>query len=321
VTDPRVSAICIFHNETTFLKEAIESVLAQTFDDYELLLVDDGSIPASTMIARDFARRFPGRIRYLEHEHHANRGMSATRNLGLAHAHGEFIAFIDADDVWPPNKLAEQVALFEQYREAGAVCGAVLHWRSWAGGKDRLVLTGHLRNKLSLPPWTALSLYPLGVARSPTTSAMVRRTVIEELGGFDDRFTGMFEDQVLFAKLYLNRPIYFSTSLWLKYRLHEDSCVASALRQGEYPKHRDAYFSWLKTYVHSRELVGKQRVLNAIETAQWRREDLFWGRLPTLHRRLPLRLGELLHRLKNRISVLFARLHGVLGLAGIRTGR
>lgn len=306
MAEPSVSAICIFHNETVFLKEAIESVLAQTFDDYELLMVDDGSIPASTMIARGFARRSPGRIRYLEHEDHANRGMSATRNLGLAHARGEFIVFIDADDVWPPNRLAEQVALLTQHAEAGAVCGAVLQWRSWAGGKDKLVLTGHVRDKLSLPPSTALAVYPLGVARSPTPSAMFRYSAIVELGGYEDRFTGMFEDQVLFAKFYLNKPIYFSTFLWCKYRLHQNSSVATALRQGEYPRYRDAYFAWLKGYVRSREFAGKARILTAIETAQWRREDLLLGRLATLHRRLPLRFGELRHRLKNHILGLFA---------------
>ena len=111
----------------------------------------------------------------------------------------------------------------------------------------------------------------------------------------------MFEDQVLFAKIFLNTPVYFSTSLWLKYRLHENSSVATALRKGEYPKYRDAYFAWLKTYVQSREFAGKNRVHKAIETAQWRREDLIWGRLPTLHRRLPLRFGELRYRLKSRI--------------------
>jgi glycosyltransferase involved in cell wall biosynthesis len=86
VTSPRVSVICIFLDEERFLREAIDSVVAQDFTDWELLLVDDGSRDASTGIARDYATAMPDKVRCLEHSDHANRGMSAARNLGLAHA-------------------------------------------------------------------------------------------------------------------------------------------------------------------------------------------------------------------------------------------
>ena len=292
-TQPRVSAICIFYNEEDFLQEAIESVLAQTYGDHELLLVDDGSDPAISRIALDYVRRFPGRVFYLEHVGHANLGMSAARNLGLAQARGEFIAFIDADDVWPANKLAEQVALLDALPDVGAVCGAVLRWRSWAGGKDKLVLTGHKRNRSSSAPETSLALYPLGVAQSPTTSAMIRRSAVEEVGGFDDRFRGMFEDQVLFAKLYLTTPFYFSTSLWLKYRLHERSCVATAKREGRYSEYREFYFRWLESYIAEHVFPGKDRVLRAIKRVRWRHEHKFLGPLLTLPRRLLRRLAQI----------------------------
>ena len=80
----RVSVICIFYNAERFFREAIDSVLEQEFDDFEFLLVDDGSTDGSTAIALEYVAQHPDRVRYLEHEGHANRGMSATRNLGLA---------------------------------------------------------------------------------------------------------------------------------------------------------------------------------------------------------------------------------------------
>ena len=79
---PRVSVITPFLDNEIFLPEAIESVLAQTFKDWEYLLVDDGSGPKATAIAKQYANRFPGRVRYLEHARHLNRGISASRNLG-----------------------------------------------------------------------------------------------------------------------------------------------------------------------------------------------------------------------------------------------
>ena len=110
---PLVSAIIIFLNGARFLEEAIQSVLGQEYAHWELLLVDDGSTDGSSVIALDYARRYPEKIRYLEHEGHQNRGMSASRNLGIRGARGAYVGFLDADDIWLPHKLAEQVALLE----------------------------------------------------------------------------------------------------------------------------------------------------------------------------------------------------------------
>ena len=120
-SQPLVSAIIIFLNEERFLAQAIASVLQQSLADWELLLVDDGSTDESTAIARGFAQRDPSRIRYFEHAGHANRGMSAARNLGLDHARGSYIAFLDADDIWLPEKLREQVSALNDNPRAGMV--------------------------------------------------------------------------------------------------------------------------------------------------------------------------------------------------------
>src|ERR1044072_153968 len=103
-----VSIIIIFLNAEKFIEEAIESVLAQSYDEGELRRADGGSTDRSKEIAQRYARRYPEKVRYVEHEGHMNRGMSATRNLGIREARGELIAFLDADDVWLPEKLKEK---------------------------------------------------------------------------------------------------------------------------------------------------------------------------------------------------------------------
>src|SRR6476646_9148242 len=87
---PLVSVIVPFWNARPFIGEAIDSVLAQTLEPGELLLVDDGSSDGSTDIAKGYADRFPERIRYVEHESHQNRGVAASRNLGVRHAKGRY---------------------------------------------------------------------------------------------------------------------------------------------------------------------------------------------------------------------------------------
>src|SRR5678815_1955714 len=130
---PLVSVVAIFLNAEQFIQEAIESVFAQTYDNWELLLVDDGSSDASTAVARRYAEQYPERVCYLEHPGRQNRGASASRNLGIRHAEGEYIALLDVDDVWLPHKLEQQVAIMESQPEAAMVYGLSEYWYSWTG--------------------------------------------------------------------------------------------------------------------------------------------------------------------------------------------
>ncbi len=268
---PLVSVISIFLNGEAFFVEAIESVLAQTCQDFELLLVDDGSTDGSTRIAREYAARHPGRVRYLEHPGHANRGMSATRNLGIAAARGRTIAFIDADDVWRPEKLEEQLAIMAAHPGIGMVCGAVNYWRSWApGDQDVIVPTGHVTDRAVPPPEAMLALYPLGAAAAPCPSdLLLRADVVRAVGGFEAHFTGarmMYEDQGFLAKLYLAAPVYFSGRTWTLYRQHAASCVASVTGDGRYHEVRRYFLEWLETYVAARPDVDR-RVAAALRRA------------------------------------------------------
>ena len=286
---PRVSVICTFLNAERFLAEAIDSVLAQDFRDFELLLIDDGSTDASSTFAKAYAADDSGRIRYLEHAGHANLGASPSRNLGWKEAQGEFVAFIDSDDVWRPSKLGEQVAILESKAEAGMVCGAVNYWSSWAAGKDRLVPTGSKRNGLSQPSDTVLEVYPLGDAHAPCPSDVLIRRAILDGRPFEDRFVGpaqIYEDQVLFAKVYLAAPVYFSTSVWLDYRQHPDSCVSTVARSGLYSSIRRDFLDWLADYVRDRDFPVNDRIMKRIERARHELSHPLSGRFRRTYRRL-----------------------------------
>ena len=133
---PLVSVITGFLNGEKFIQEAIESVITQTYDNWELLLVDDGSTDASTAIALRYAEKYPGKVCYLEHDGHQNRGVCASRNLGIRNAKGEYIALLDADDVWLPPKLQRQVAIMESQPEAAMIYGSPQYWHSWTENSE-----------------------------------------------------------------------------------------------------------------------------------------------------------------------------------------
>jgi glycosyltransferase involved in cell wall biosynthesis len=113
---PRVSVIMAAYNEERFLAEAVESVLAQSFADFELIITDDGSTDATPGLAQTFAERDPERVRVIRAEH--NQGKPFALNRALAVRRGELIAWLDGDDAMLPEKLARQVAALDANPDA-----------------------------------------------------------------------------------------------------------------------------------------------------------------------------------------------------------
>src|SRR5262245_16053849 len=104
---PRVTVIMSFLNPGRYIGEAVDSVFAQSYEDWELLFIDDGSVDGSSDFARQCVSRHPYRARYFDHPDHQNRGISASHNIGIRKARGEYIAFLDADDIWLADKLTQ----------------------------------------------------------------------------------------------------------------------------------------------------------------------------------------------------------------------
>lgn len=251
---PLVSVVAIFLDAERFLEEAIESVLAQSYARWELLLVDDGSSDGSSAIARRYAERDPERVRYLEHPGHRNLGMSASRNLGLRHARGEYLAPLDADDVWLPGKLERQVQLLEARPEAALLSGAPLYWFGWTGrpedaARDYVIDLELPADRVYQAP-SLLLPYLQRVAPPPCPSdVLVRRERALAVGGFETRFTGMYEDQAFFSKLLLRYPAFVAAETWDRYRQHPDSCYAVAKATGGRERARRFFLEWFRDYL------------------------------------------------------------------------
>lgn len=284
---PLVSAITIFLNGGKYLEEAIESVLAQSYRHWELWLVDDGSTDGSSDLARQYADRYPDTIRYLEHAGHRNRGMSASRNLALHHARGEYIAFLDADDIWLPHKLEQQVAVMEADPRVGMVYGPTYYWYDWSGHpldteRDYLKSLGVPADRLYQPPELLIQLLHNPGAIPGNCSLLARASMVEHVDGFEDSFTGIYEDQVFFAKACLAAPVFVTSTCVARYRQHEDSSCVIAERQGIYHrKHpnqtRQLFLDWLEAYLRTHD-IGDARLWRAL------RRQLLPYRQPVLYR-------------------------------------
>ena len=256
---PEVSVVIIFRDEERFLREAADSVLGQTFGEWELMLVDDGSTDSSGEIARSLAERHPGRVRCLEHPGRANRGRSASRNLGIEKAGGRFVAFLDGDDVWLPRKLERQLALLRSRPDVGIIYGTTELWYSWTGdpldaGRD---LAPDLRVELDVPldGRVFLSRMLRREILSPCTCSMlVRREVAESVGGFEEAFRGMYDDQAFVAKVCLTTSLIASGESWDRYRRRPDSCYSVAKATGQDLSARRDFLEWLEAYLRARRV-------------------------------------------------------------------
>jgi glycosyltransferase involved in cell wall biosynthesis len=254
-----ISVITCIYNMEKYLQEAIESVLNQTFPHWELLLIDDGSTDGSTSLAKHYAADHPDRIVYADHDGHVNKGLSASRNLGLKIARGELVTFLDADDVWQPNYLEAQFDLMQQ-KQVPIICEATEYWYNWNDSQkeNQVIYIGTEQDKLYFPPQLMLTLYPLGTGAAPCMCGIIlRQELLTQHGGFEEAFKGMYEDQAMLSKLYLNEPIYISSTCNNRYRQRSDSLVNSS-HGAVYHLVRKQYLQWLKQYLQNRQLKYKE---------------------------------------------------------------
>lgn len=255
-----VSVVLIFLNEERYLRDAVRSVVEQDYPSWELILVDDGSSDGSPAIARSLADA-DNRIRVLTHPGGENRGMSASRNLGLAHARGEFVAFLDADDVYLPGRLSGHVEVLQRHPHIAVTGSSYIRWFATEPGSPiRAADLAHPREFVVAGDtvWDA----PLGlmvVMRVPylnmgTFSLTVRRRIALEVGGFEDRFRSMYEDQVFASKLFARYPVYVIQAYLALYRHHDMSATRLATASATESAQRAAadsraFMDWLLAYL------------------------------------------------------------------------
>ena len=246
---PAVSVITIIHNEERFLAEAIDSVLAQRDVDWELVLVDDGSTDASSDIVRWYADRHPDRLRHLEHPGGVNRGMSASRNLGIAQSTGRWLSFLDADDLWLPGKLAAQLAVLDRHPGVEVLASPAQGWRSWSGaddqGEDWVQKLGPDGPGETVVEPPGLLVDFLDDEWRSICDLVVSRRAVDAVGGYEPAFRGMYEDQVFHAKVVMRFPVVVTRRWWYRYRQHPGACTATSHRAGGHGAARRHYLDWL----------------------------------------------------------------------------
>jgi len=204
MSTPLVSVVLPVYNRAATVARAVESVLAQSFRDFELIVVDDGSTDGS----RAAVEAFGPQVRLFVQP---NAGPYAARNTALRHARGELIAFIDSDDAWRPHFLASLVALLTRKPEAGLVFGdARVVTPAGPGSMTMFKVSPPSRGHVAadLTRWNFV----------PTITALVRRRCLEEIGGFAE--APLAADYLAWFRIALHHELDFVDDVVADYTVH-----------------------------------------------------------------------------------------------------
>ncbi len=217
---PTFDIIIPAYNAARFLPAALDSVIAQTFPDWRILLVDDGSTDHTPEVLAPYREKLGDRLRYIRQP---NGGLPAARNTAVRHATAEFLAILDADDEWLPQRLAKTLERFRQDPEVGLTYGFVA--RTDIEGKIVQVFDRPHRHAEG---WVAPFLY-MRQLNLPCPTVTVRRACIEEVGLFDETLRAT-EDRDLWLRIALKYKVGLIPEVIANYRMSPDAMTRDGNR-------------------------------------------------------------------------------------------
>ncbi|MDX1411266.1 MAG: glycosyltransferase, partial [Nitrospirales bacterium] len=210
---PKVTVIIPVFNGQRYIREALNSVFTQTYRNYEIVIVDDGSKDGSLVILDGFGDR----IQLIQQ---ANHGQAEARNAGIKRATGKYVAFLDQDDVWYPSKLERQVALLEADSEA-----VMVHCDMDSIDENGNVIQQSVTSSTRMSPQKGLTmtrLFGWDPCIYPSTM-LIRRTAIDRIGGFDPEIPWYGEDIDLMLRLREIGHFLFLEEAGTQYRKHSNN--------------------------------------------------------------------------------------------------
>jgi len=228
---PAISVIMAVYNQRDYVSAAVESVVNQSFNDWELIICDDGSSDGSSEILRSYENMYPQKIKVLRNQR--NLGVSRARNMALSGSRGKIIAFLDSDDWWEKDKLDKQLTLLKGSPDAGFVFTMVNVIKDGnISEQERIIVEGNFNKLCALPK--LIRRYLLKQDNICFSSLMAKREAIEAAGFFDEELSYQVEDWLLLLKMSCLFGFACVGQKLTNYRLHPNSYTARVFLRGTF---------------------------------------------------------------------------------------
>lgn len=222
----KISVILSSYNYAQYIKETINSVLEQTYKDWELIIVDDGSSDDSAEIIKSYCEK-DLRIKFFEHNDKLNHGLKETLLLGIEHATGDWISFLESDDYLSPNNLAKKVEVIKKHPEVKLIFNKVKFTGEENISKKRLKTLEQTQKKLSKTTFPKNMFYDFYIDNMILTfsSVMVESDTIKNADFNTPNDSTL--DRWLWVHLAYNNDFYYIDEELTRWRLHEQSYIKS----------------------------------------------------------------------------------------------
>lgn len=262
---PEVTTIIPCYNRVDYIDLTLESVLSQTYSPIKIVVVDDGSTDGT----RAVLERYKDKITILEHPNRVNKGQSAAINLGLRQAHSKYIAILDSDDLWVPEKIEKQVSYLEEHKDVGLVYGN--GFAIDEQGKEIYKYYPHQHVERNNPEDVLLNCYFL-----VPNNSLFRRSAIEKAGEFDERLRAAQDHDMAIRMAEVTRLAYVDEVVFY-YRRHRDSI-----------SHKSAKLRWCNGFIilrkaanrypYTRKVIRKRKAVLHFRLGQCFVEEKKFGR-------------------------------------------
>lgn len=300
-----ISIITPIYNDRRYLPETAASVMAQTRSDWEWVIVDDGSSDGTYEYCLDLARR-DSRIRVMRHPGGSNLGPAASRNLAIRYASGEYLAFLDGDDLFLHDKLERDIATFERHPDAVSLYSRILNWYDEANppelsARNKAGVLGIACDEVLAAPTILLhvlrNLYDAVCQLPATCSFVVRRSALpreEEL--FNPSFRN-FEEYVMFTRIFLRYPTVVCSDIRSIYRRRPEAFAPGANHATRLHDFRRIE-AWILSYTEGEPPAMRAEISQALKVAlsrgaRFRRKQILIG---GARKALPIYVREWLWR-------------------------
>lgn len=243
---PKVSVVIPAYNAAQYICETIDSVLSQTYKDYEIIVVDDGS----TDNTKEILQPHMGKIRYMYKE---NGGPASARNVGIKNAQGEYIAFLDSDDLWLPEKLEKQVRYFEEYPEVGLVFTDCIRFNEKGSEERHNLKKGLISDDMFVNIWWENLI--------PNLTVMVRKSCFEKVGVFDEsKQIVSVEDREMWLRIAREYRVGYLEEALAKYRIRQNGLMRSNIDRSRTAGRIiiDKYWKYVERRGYSRKLLHRR---------------------------------------------------------------